>query len=457
MKDNCGIVGIYSKENCVNDIYLGIDFLQHRGQEYCGIATVRNNEISLITHRGRVGERFTELEFQSLAGNFGIGHVSLRDRQPLRLETNLGSFAACFSGNIINADELFLDLKRKGYSFSTTSYIELILKLIGEEKDIVEGISVMSERILGSFSLLLLNSEGIYAARDPYGFRPLILGVGEGKFIVASESRAIENLDMEIERDVKPGEIILIDKQGFRTLKQLASRRVAHCAFEWAYVASIDSKIDGVYVKEARNNLGEKLAQRDEKEGGLKADCVAPVPMSGIGHALGYHKRSRIPYQDVFLYNRYADRSYTLATQEARDKMAKRKLSVIREAVQGKRIILCDDSIVRGTQIRNKVRELKNAGAKVVHVRVACPPLMHPCSYGISTRTYEELAARSYIKIGEIDSLDKLRLVEEKIAQQIDADSVKYNSLEDFVAAIGLPKEKLCLKCWDGVSPLEDK
>jgi amidophosphoribosyltransferase len=454
MKDNCGLVGIYSNENCLNDIYLGIDFLQHRGQEYCGIATVENNEISLITHRGRVGERFTEIELQSLGGNFGIGHVSLKDRQPIRLETNLGSFAACFSGNIINADELFLDFKRKGHSFSTGSHIELILKLIGEEKDVIVGISKMSERIVGSFSLLLLNSEGIYAARDPYGFRPLILGGTEGKFIVASESRAIEGLDMEIERDVGPGEIIHIDKQGFHTLKQVVSNRIAHCAFEWAYVASIDSKIDGVYVKEARNNLGEKLAERDERDGGLEADCVSSVPMSGIGYALGYHKRSRLQYQDVFLYNRYADRSYTLATQEARDKMAKRKLSVIREAVWGRRIILCDDSIVRGTQIRNKVGELKKAGAKAVHVRVACPPLMHPCSYGISTRTYEELAARSYIKKGEIDSLDKLRLVEEEMAQRIDADSVKYNSLEDFVSAIGLPKEKLCLKCWDGVSPL---
>lgn len=457
MRDNCGVVGIYSNENCVNDIYLGIDFLQHRGQEYCGIATVRNNEIRLITHRGRVGERFTALELQSLDGNFGIGHVSLRDRQPIWLETNVGSFAACFSGNIINADELFLDLKRRGHSFSTASYIELILKLIGEGRDVIEGISKMNERIVGSFSLLLLNSEGIYVARDPYGFRPLILGTDKGRFMVASESRAIESLGMEIERDVKPGEIIFIDKKGFNSLKQLTSGRVAYCAFEWAYIASIDSKIDGVYVKEARNNLGEKLAERDEREGGIEADCVSPVPMSGIGHALGYHKRSKIQYQDVFLYNRYADRSYTLATQEARDKMAKRKLSVIREAVQGKRIILCDDSIVRGTQIRNKVRELKKAGAREVHVRVACPPLMHPCIYGISTRTYEELAARFYLKKGEIDSLDKLRLVEEKVAQQIDANSVKYNSLEDFVAAIGLPKERLCLRCWDGISPIEEK
>ncbi|MFC1658137.1 amidophosphoribosyltransferase [Candidatus Omnitrophota bacterium] len=458
IKDNCGVFGIYSREDCVSDIYLGIDFLQHRGQEYCGIATFSNDEINLITHRGRVGARFTEAELNSLKGNSGIGHVSLRDRQPLWLNSDLGSFVGCFSGNIINADELFGEFKRGGHSFSTNSYIELLLKLVGEEKDIVQGITRMSEKIKGSFSLLILNKDGIYVARDPSGFRPLILGTDRGKFVAASESRALENLGMEIERDVKPGEILLINKQGFSTLKQLPSPRIAYCAFEWAYIASIDSKIDGVYVKEARNNLGEKLAERDEKEGGIQADCVSPVPMSGIGHALGYHKRSKIQYQDVFLYNRYADRSYTMATQEARDRMAKKKLSVIREAVQGKRIILCDDSIVRGTQIRNKVRDLKKAGAKEVHVRVACPPLMHPCIYGISTRTYEELAARSYIRKGEIDSPEKLKMVEAKVGEQIGADSVKYNSLDDFVEAIGIPKSKLCLRCWDGVSACgEDK
>jgi len=454
--ESCGIFGIYSNENCVNDIYLGIDFLQHRGQEYCGISTVVNNQINLITHRGRVGERFTEIELNALGGNYGIGHVSLKDRQPIRLETNLGIFSFCFSGNIINEQELFKDLKQRGHSFSTITQIELISKIIGEGKTLLEGISLLAERINGSYALLILNDQGIYAIRDLHGFKPLILGSGNNKFVVASESRAIENLDLEIERDVKPGEIILINEQGFKTIKQLPPKRTAYCAFEWAYIASIDSKIDGVYVKAARNNLGEKLAERDEREGGIKADCVSPVPMSGIGHALGYHKMSKIQYQDVFLYNRYADRSYTMVTQAARDKMAKRKLSVIREAVEGKRIILCDDSIVRGTQIHNKVRELKNAGAKEVHVRIACPPLMHPCKFGISTRTYEELAARSFIKEDEIDSIDKLKLVEEGIAKRIKADSVKYNTLDDFVDAIGLSKQSLCLTCWDGSLPTEE-
>lgn len=457
MKDNCGVFGIYSNEECVNDIYLGIDFLQHRGQQYCGISTMKNSQIKMITHRGRVGSTFNEHELLSLSSNIGIGHVSLKERQPIKLETKFGTFTSCFSGNIVNALELISDLKNRGHSFSTGTQIELISKIIGEGDNIVDGIVKMSQKIQGSFSLVLLSKEGIYIARDPYGFRPLILGKGNGKYVAASESRAIESLDLEIERDVLPGEIILMNKEGFRSLKQIPSPLIAYCAFEWAYVASIDSKIDGIYVKEARNNLGEMLAQRDEKEGGIDADSVAPVPMSGIGHALGYHKYSKIQYQNVFLYNRYADRSYTLATQEARDRMAKRKLSVIREAACGKKIILCDDSIVRGTQIRDKVRDLKKAGAKEVHVRIACPPLMHPCPYGISTRRYDELIARSHIKDGEIDSFDKLKMLEKEVAKFINANSVKFNTLEDFIAAIGMPKQKLCLECWNGFSPINQR
>ena len=274
-----------------------------------------------------------------------------------------------------------------------------------------------------------------------------------GKYAVSSESRALQNLDFDIVRDVRPGEIVLMNEHGFSTAAQLDSPRIAHCAFEWAYTASIDSIIDGLPVLAARNNMGAALARRDEEEGGLEADFVAPVPMSGIGHAIGYHKQSRFNYQEVFLYNRYADRSYTQATQIAREKMAKRKLSVLHHAVKGNSIVLCDDSIVRGTQILNKVNELKKAGAKAVHVRVACPPLMYPCDFGISTRTYEELLARRYLYQGDITSTAALRELESWVAARIGADSVKYNSLENFVAALGLPPSSLCLKCWDGCRP----
>jgi len=453
VKDNCGVFGIYSQCPCVYDVYNGIDFLQHRGQEYCGIATF-DRHIHQVTHHGKVGNSFTEQDLLYLKGNWGIGHVSLWERQPMAWQSRLGNISVAFSGNVINAEEIIAAMKDQGHSFYRSYNIEIMAKTIMEREDMTDGIAALAERIRGAYCLVVLAAEGIYAARDIYGFRPLILGQNGSRFAVSSESRAFQNLDMEVVRDVRPGEIVLIDSKGFHTLKQLPSPRKAHCAFEWAYTASIDSVIDGLYVQEARNRLGQSLAQRDLDEWDMEADIVAPVPMSGIGHALGYHQRSWIRYQEVFLYNRYADRSYTQSSQTAREKMAKRKLSILASAVKGKRIVICDDSIVRGTQIRDKVRDLKGAGAKEVHVRIACPPLMYPCDFGVSTRTLEELAARQCFPSGTISCFEELRELELWIAGQIDADSVKYNGIDAFVEALGMPREDLCLKCWDGISPL---
>jgi len=454
IQENCGVFGLYSDSECVHDIIQGIDFLQHRGQEYCGIATF-NGAIHQVTHHGKVAHTFKYEDVEHLKGRWGIGHVSLWERQPVRWQSQLGEISMAFSGNILNAEDLISDMKMRGKAFYQGYNIELISKIIMEETDVVAGIKALAEKIEGAYSLVVLTGEGVYAARDVYGFRPLILGQGPGKYAVASESRAIQDLEMDTGRDVRPGEILLINDKGCHTVAQLDSPRAAHCAFEWAYTASLDSIIDGVYVQEARNRLGESLAQRDMEEGGLEVDMVAAVPMSGIGHALGYHRRSKINYQEVFLYNRYADRSYTQSSQMAREKMAKRKLSVLRYAVQGKRIVLCDDSIVRGTQILHKVRDLKSAGAKEVHVRIACPPLMYPCDFGISTRSYKELAARRYWKDADITSTDQLKGLEAWIADQTGADSVAYNSLDAFVAALGIPKTELCLKCFDGIRPTE--
>jgi len=456
LQDNCGVFGLYSDTECVHDILQGIDFLQHRGQEYCGISTF-DGSIRQLTHYGKIAATFKSEELKYLNGRWGIGHVSLWERQPVRWQCQLGEIAVAFSGNVLNADDLIADMKARGKAFYQGYNIEVISKIIMEEPDVVAGIHALAKKVKGAYSLLVVCKDGIYAARDIYGFRPLIMGQGSGRYVVASESRAIQNLEMEILRDIRPGEIILINDRGFQTMAQLDSPRSAHCAFEWAYTASLDSIIDGVYVQEVRNNLGESLAKRDIEEGGLEADIVAAVPMSGIGHALGYHKRSKINYQEVFLYNRYADRSYTQSSQLAREKMAKRKLSVLHYAVKGKRIVLCDDSIVRGTQIFYKVRDLKKAGAKEVHVRIACPPLMCPCSFGVSTRSHEELAARRYLKSGDITSMEELRSLEARIADEIDADSVKYNTLDAFVAALGLPKEDLCLMCFDGKNPTETR
>lgn len=452
LQDNCGVFGLYSNTECIHDIFQGIDFLQHRGQEYCGISTFEGN-IHQVTHHGKVANTFTYEDLEYLKGRWGIGHVSLWERQPVRWQSQLGEIAVAFSGNVSNADELIDDMKGRGKSFYKGYNIELISKIIMEERDVVAGICALPKKITGAYTLVVLTKDGIYAARDIYGFRPLVLGRGPGMYSVSSESRAIQNLEMELVRDVRPGEVVLINDKGFQTLTQLDSPRRAHCAFEWAYTASLDSIIDGVSVQKARNQLGAKLAQRDMDEGGVDANMVAAVPMSGVGHALGYHKQSKINYQEVFLYNRYADRSYTQSSQFAREKMAKRKLSVLQYAVRGKSVVLCDDSIVRGTQILYKVIDLKKSGAKEIHVRIACPPLMYPCDFGISTRSYEELAARKYFKTGNITSMEQLRDLEAWIANEIGADSVKYNSLDSFVEALGIPREDLCLKCWDGIDP----
>lgn len=454
VQDNCGVFALYSATPCAFEIYQGIDFLQHRGQEYCGIATF-DGKVHQVTHHGKVLNSFTDQDLEKLPGTWGIGHVSLKERQPVKWQSLLGEIAVAFSGNIINAEELLHEMLSRGKAFWRAYNVEIISKIFLEQPEPMSGFASLAEKIKGAYSLVILTREGVYAARDVYGFRPLILGQGQGKYAVSSESRALQNLELEVVRDVRPGEVVLINDRGFTTVKQLDSPRRAHCAFEWAYTASIDSVLEGLYVLEARNNLGAKLAQRDLEEGGLDADLVAPVPMSGMGHAIGYHMRSRLNFQEVFLYNRYADRSYTLSTQVAREKMAKRKLSVLHQSVKDQRIVLCDDSIVRGTQILAKVNDLKIAGARAVHVRVACPPLMYPCDFGISTRTYEELMARKYLHQGDITSLEQLRQLENWVAGQINADSVKYNSLEAFVDALGIPRDNLCLKCWDGIRPIK--
>jgi len=434
VKENCGVFGLYSNDKVVKQIHLALHFLQHRGQQYCGIATSDGNKIKIQSHKGMVDQTFTREDFEELDGHFGIGHVSLNDRQPMTLHSKLGDFAICFNGNIANAGDLIPQFKKRGYSFWLDSQIELLAKIIAQEESFVEGIEAINKTIEGSYCILILTPDGIFAARDPLGFKPLILGSNGKDYAVSSESRALQNLELEIVRDVKPGEIVFIDGSGFKTLKHSAGKRTAHCAFEWAYTASVDSVIDGVSVDKARNNMGAMLAKKDS--GKLKADIVAPVPNSGIGHAEGYHLESGVPLKSVFLLDRYGDRSYTQATQEERNNMAKKKLSVLKEAVKGKKIVLCDDSIVRGTQIREKVKELKKAGAKEVHVRIAVPPLMHPCRYGIATRNYDELIAR--------------KMSVEGICKYIEADSLVYNTLKDLFEAIGKNNNELCLYCWDG-------
>jgi amidophosphoribosyltransferase len=284
VRDNCGIFAVYSLEPCAFEIFQGIDFLQHRGQEYCGIATF-DREVHQITHHGKVLNNFTDQDLDNLPGRWGIGHVSLKERQPVKWHSRMGEIAVAFSGNIINDEELKREMMSRGKAFWRGYNVELISKIILEARDPVAGIADLAAKIKGAYSLVVLTREGIYAARDVYGFRPLILGQSPGKYAVSSESRALQNLDFDVVRDIRPGEIVLVNESGFTTVQQLASPRVAHCAFEWAYTASIDSIIDGLAVLAARQNLGAALARRDEEEGGLEADLGSPkfFPFLGTG------------------------------------------------------------------------------------------------------------------------------------------------------------------------------
>ena len=431
MRSNCGVFAISSDKNIIDDLFLGAFYLQHRGQQYCGIASYDGQgDIKLKTHRGLVRDRFTE-DLKGLEGFIGISHASLKDRQPIKLDSRMGEFTICFSGNVINKEELVNKLKQQGHSFYTDSDIEVIAKLIAQGDDFVSGIELMAGQVRGAYSLAILSKGKIYAARDKHAFRPVIIGKRNGAVAVASESCAFNNLGISIVRDVKPGEIIEIEAGEFKTKKTIPSPFTQYCSFEWVYTANAASIIDGLSVDIARRNLGAALARNYP----VDADVVAAVPNSGIGHAIGYAQESGIPFDNVFIKYDYASRSYTQPTQEARDREAKLKLIPVSEKIRGRRVVLCDDSIVRGTQMKNDlVVKLRNNGVKEIHVRIACPPLKAPCLYGVATRSKNELVAAR-------------RSVEE-IRKYIGVDSLAYNTLEDVGKALGRPLDQICVSCW---------
>lgn len=433
VKNNCGIFCIYSPTKCLEYLQKGLYDLQHRGERNWGISILNGKKININTYEGLVFD-FKEEDVKNAI--FAMGHLSLKDPQPIWINSRIGEFTSAYEGSINNLVELCTGLRNRGGSFTTNYSIEVLAKLVAEGDDILDGIKKMAKQVKGSYCQVFLNEDGVYAVRDPFGFKPLVLGESKGSYAIASESCAFSHSKISLVRDVQPGEIIHINKNGFETIGRLDSSRHAHCAFEWAYIARIDSTIEGIPVKRARSRLGSKLASRYD----CKVDIVSDVPMSGRGYALGYALKSGIPYDEVYRYNVHWGRSYLPLTQDERSRIADYKLSVIKEAVKDKKIVLCDDSIVRGTQIREKVKELKMVGAKEVHVRVASPKLVAPCKYGISTTSYEELIAT--------------HLTTEEIRRHIKADSLKYNTLEDFVEAIGLPKKELCLACFTGEYPI---
>ncbi|HUU29734.1 MAG TPA: hypothetical protein VM123_18170 [archaeon] len=392
-------------------------------------------------HKGKLREKIDFDKVKCIEGNLGIGVVSSGDRQPVSELSKYGEFLLAYDGNVMSAGELKEDLLGEGHSFTghfDPTYIPdnvLIGKILALNGP-VDGIEQLSKRVKGDYSLVLLTKAGVIAARG-WGRKPLILGRSEDSYVVSSESCAFTNLSLEIVRDVKPGEIVLINKDGFGTLKQLNLNPIKYGTFEWVYTANVASIIDGVSVEEFRNDIGAMLAERYP----VDADLVSEIPNSGIGYALGYAMASGIPHIRIFIKYDYADRSFTQGTQEERQEEAKRKLLPLTSLIRGKRIVITDDSIVRGTQTKEShVPRLKEAGAREVHARIGCPLLRDKCGYGKTTKKKEEIL---YVKMGMSRDEDVKRF--------LGLDSIGFALPEDLAKASGKSLGELCLSCW-GIS-----
>lgn len=463
-----GIFGVVADADCAETVLYGTDYHSHLGTEYGGIA-VLGKDFSRQIHninQSQFKSKFYD-DAAKMKGNKGIGVISALEEQPIYLNSKFGPFCLVTNGLIENADDLAQKMLKKGASFSevckgTVNETELIAKMITEGDSIVDGIEKMFDQIEGSCSLLLLNKDGIYAARDRFGYSTLVLGKKANSWAVTSETSALPNLDFEETKNLEPGEIILISEKGL-SKKTTGCKTNQICAFLWIYTGFPASNYEGINSEVVRERCGRCLAKHDKN---LKADLVAGVPDSGVAHAQGYAMESGLPLRRPLVkYTPGYGRSYTPPNQRTRDLIAKMKLIAIKDIINGNRIVLCEDSIVRGTQLKNfTVKKLWDAGAKEVHVRPACPPLMFPCKFNLSTRNISELSTRKAIKSLEGHDLedvseyvdqksDKYKKMVEWIKEDIEVTSLKYQLVDDMVKAIGLPKDKLCLYCWTGVEP----
>lgn len=459
-----GFFGIVSSGDCVETLFYGTDYHSHLGTQKAGLA-VLNGRIQRSIHdisTSQFKSKFID-ELPKMKGRLGIGVISDFDPQPIIISSLFGNFALVTNGLLTNKDELAKEVMTKGDSFSELSggqinSTEVVGKLIAQKEDIIKGIDYVFSKIKGSVSVLVLTKEGIYAARDRLGRTPLIIGKRRKDFAATTETCAFPNLGFEPIKELLPGEIVFISKTGLVEEKK-GSRHEKICAFLWIYTGYPASAYKGISVEAVRERCGANLAKSDD----VKADLVTGVPDSGVAHALGYAMASGIPYRRPLV--KYTDgygRSYTPPSQEIRDQVAKMKLIPVKEIVEGKSIVICDDSIVRGTQLKNQaIEKLWRQGAKEIHVRIACPPLMFPCRYCLSTRMKKELVARRAIRktVGKRkmrikDFLDEnnncYKTMVECIRKELGVTSLKYQGIKSMVKAIGLPVDKLCLYCWNG-------
>ena len=463
-----GIFGAVSKKDCIELLFYGTDYHSHLGTEYGGMA-ILGEKFSRQIHKlsqSQFKSKFYD-DYKHMKGNKGIGVISVLEEQPMYLNSKFGPFCIVTNGFIENSEELTESLFKKGISFTEVSRgevndTELIAKLISQGSDLVDGIEKMFSQIKGSCSLLLLHKDGVYAARDRFGYTPLVVGERDDAVAVTSETCAFPNSDLKVVKYLEPGEIILINEKGMEQKKP--GRDVNQiCAFLWIYIGFPASNYEGINTEVVREKCGRALAKHDKD---IKIDVVSGVPDSGTAHAIGYAMESGKPYRRPLIkYTPGYGRSYTPPSQETRDLVAKMKLVPVKEIIDGNSIVVCEDSIVRGTQLRNfAIKKLWEAGAKEIHVRPACPPLMFPCRFNFSTRSIHELAARKAIRDIEGHDLEdvceytdcnsqKYKKMVEWIAKDLRVTTLRYQTVDDMVEAIGLPKEKLCLYCWTGKCP----
>lgn len=464
-----GLFGIVSRNECSDILFYGTDYHSHLGTQFGGVAVLGDEFMRQIHNIGQsqFKSKFYE-DRPRMRGGKGIGVISALDEQPIYLKSRFGPFCIATDGFIDNAHELTNELLDGGMSFSEVggnrfvNLTELAARLITQGKSLVDGIVHMFESIDGSCSLLLLNAEGVYAARDRMGYSSLAIGRRGEDWAVASETSAFPNLGFEVVKYLDPGEIVIISENGMRQVR--AGEAANHiCAFLWIYTGFPTSRYEGINVETVRERCGQSLARRDRD---IEVDVVAGIPDSGIGHALGYSMESRKPFRRPLVkYTPGYGRSYTPPSQDTRDLVAKMKLIPNEDIIKGQRIVICEDSIVRGTQLKNyTVKKLWEAGAREVHVRPACPPLMFPCRFNLSTRNVDELAARRAIRdiegrdvedVSEYSDANSVKYgkMVDWIARDLEVTTLRYQTLDDMIAAIGLPKERLCLYCWTGEYP----
>ncbi len=463
-----GIFGVVSKGDCAEALLYGTDYHSHLGTEYGGMA-IFGKDFSRQIHnisQTQFKSKFFE-DLRKMKGNKGIGVISAFEEQPIYLNCKFGPFCIVTNGFIENKEKLAKDVMNRGHSFSEVSKsgvnaTELIAKLISEGKDVIDGIEKMFDAIEGSCSLLLLTKDGIYAARDRLGYTPLVAGKRPDAWAVTSETSAFPNSNFEIVKYLEPGEIIFINDKGIVQRKK-GARENQICSFFWIYTGFPASNYEGINTEIVRERCGRCLAKHDKD---INVDVVAGIPDSGIAHAIGYAMESGKPFRRPLVkYTPGYGRSYTPPSQATRDLIAKMKLVPIKEIIKGNSIVICEDSIVRGTQLKNfTVHKLWDGGAKEIHVRPACPPLMFPCNFNFSTRSISELAARRAIRAIEGKDIDdvseyldpgsaKYKKMIEWIRKDLEVTTLRYQTIEEMVDSIGLPKEKLCTYCWTGVCP----